>query len=379
MPHPASLADDIIIARQGSAGLIRLNRPAAINSLNHAMVSGMKAGLDAFLRNPEVICVILSGEGERGLCAGGDVRQIHATRTESEADRSRFWREEFPLNHTISRYSKPYVALMDGIVMGGGVGISAHGQYRIVTERTRLAMPETAIGYFPDVGATWLLPQAPGQAGTWLGLTGREIGAADAIHMGLADYHVAAEQLDDLVQALGDVYAAADVGAVIERFASAPKVDGIVARHRGHIDAAFGFDTVEQIFEARHLSMMISHARRSPLSRHGRQPVSSSPCACCGRGGKARVLSNVWSANSWQVARCCATMISMRVCAQHSSTRTANRCGVLPHWARSARRSWIDISWRASRRSSPTIVFDGHRNIRSNIHRDAVKLSRMTC
>lgn len=250
MPHPAPLADDIIIAKQGSAGLIRLNRPAAINSLNQAMVSGMKAALADFLGNPEVVCVILSGEGERGLCAGGDVRQIHATRTESEADRARFWREEFPLNHTISRYPKPYIALMDGIVMGGGVGIAAHGQYRIVTERTRLAMPETAIGYFPDVGATWLLPQAPGEAGTWLGLTGREIGAADAIHMGLADYHVAAEHLDDLVRALGDVASAADVGAVIERFASAPKVDGIVARYQTYIDAAFGFDTVEEIFAA---------------------------------------------------------------------------------------------------------------------------------
>lgn len=273
MPHPAPLADDIIIARQGSAGVIRLNRPAAINSLNQAMVSGMKAGLDAFLGNPEVICVILSGEGERGLCAGGDVRQIHATRTESEADRSRFWREEFPLNHTISGYPKPYVALMDGIVMGGGVGIAAHGQYRIVTERTRLAMPETAIGYFPDVGATWLLPRAPGEAGTWLGLTGREIGAADAIHMGLADYHVSAEQLGELVQALCDVSSAADVGAVIERFASAPKVDGIVARHQRDIDAAFGFDTVEEIFAAL-ASVDDDFARETLATLKSRSPTS---------------------------------------------------------------------------------------------------------
>ena len=273
MPHPAPLADDIIIARQGSAGLIRLNRPAAINSLNQAMVSGMKAGLDAFLGNPEVICVILSGEGERGLCAGGDVREIHATRTKSEADRARFWREEFPLNHMISRYSKPYIALMDGIVMGGGVGIAAHGQYRIVTERTRLAMPETAIGYFPDVGATWLLPRAPGEAGTWLGLTGKEIGAADAIHMGLADYHVAAEHLEGLVQALGDVASAADVGDVIERFASAPKIDGTGARHREHIDAAFGFDTVEEIFAAL-ASIDDDFARETLATLKARSPTS---------------------------------------------------------------------------------------------------------
>ena len=211
--------DEIIIQTQGHAGLIRLNRPKAINSLNEAMVSGMKAGLDAFARNSDVTCVILSGEGERGLCAGGDVRQIYAVKSASPEDRTRFWREEFPLNYTISHYPKPYVALMDGIVMGGGVGISAHGRYRIVTERTRLAMPETAIGYFPDVGATWLLARAPGEAGTWLGLTGREIGAAD-------------------------------VGAVVESFSSKPDADGILAPHQRRIDAAFGFDTIEEIIDA---------------------------------------------------------------------------------------------------------------------------------
>lgn len=242
--------DEIIIEKKGNAGLIRLNRPRAINSLNEAMVAGMKAGLDAFARDPDITCVILSGEGDRGLCAGGDVRQIYEAKTASEADRTRFWREEFPLNYTISNYPKPYIALMDGIVMGGGVGISAHGRYRIVTERTRLAMPETAIGYFPDVGATWLLPKAPGESGTWLGLTGKEIGAVDAIHIGLADYHIASARLDDLVNALAEVSFAADIGAVIESFSSRPDIDGIVAANRRIIDGAFAFDSIEEIFQA---------------------------------------------------------------------------------------------------------------------------------
>ena len=265
--------DEVIVQTQGHAGLIRLNRPKAINSLNEAMVSGMKAGLDAFARNSDVTCVILSGEGERGLCAGGDVRRIYAAKSASPDDRTRFWREEFPLNYTISHYPKPYVALMDGIVMGGGVGISAHGRYRIVTERTRLAMPETAIGYFPDVGATWLLPRAPGEAGTWLGLTGREIGAADAIYAGLADYHVASQRLPELVHALADVSFAADVGAAVESFSSKPDADGILAPHQGRIDAAFGFDTIEEIIDAL-VSAEDSFAKETLSTLQLRSPTS---------------------------------------------------------------------------------------------------------
>ncbi|SCX26578.1 enoyl-CoA hydratase/isomerase family protein [Agrobacterium rosae] len=245
-----SVTDEILIEKNGSVGLIRLNRPKAINSLNEAMVSGMKAGLDLFARDPDVTSVVLCGEGERGLCAGGDVRLIYQARSDDEASRTRFWREEFPLNERISHYPKPYIVLMDGIVMGGGVGISAHGRYRIVTERTRLAMPETAIGYFPDVGATWLLPKAPGETGTWLGLTGREVGAADAIYAGLADYHILSHRLPELVHALAQTSFAADVGAVIETFSVRPETPAILAANSGAIDAAFRFDTVEEIIDA---------------------------------------------------------------------------------------------------------------------------------
>ncbi len=242
--------DEIITEKNGSLGLIRLNRPKAINSLNQAMVSGIKAGLDLFARDPDVTSVVLCGEGERGLCAGGDMRLIYQARSGDDISRTRFWREEFPLNERISHYPKPYIALMDGIVMGGGVGISAHGRYRIVTERTRLAMPETAIGYFPDVGATWLLPKAPGETGTWLGLTGREVGAADALYVGLADYHVLSHRLPELVHALAQTAFSADVGAVIETFSVTPESPAVLALHRAVIDAAFCFDTIEEIIDA---------------------------------------------------------------------------------------------------------------------------------
>lgn len=230
----------------GRAGFIRLNRPRALNSLTGGMVRAMTTALTAFAENDAVKCVILSGEGERGLCAGGDVRQIYDARHASETDRTRFWRDEFPMNYLISRYPKPFVAFMDGIVMGGGVGISAHGSHRIVTERTRLAMPETAIGYFPDVGATWLLPKAPGETGTWLGLTGSEIGAADAIYAGLADYHVDSQRLPELTEALTAVCDESDLEAAILRFATEP-VRGILPDKRSVMDAAFSRGTIEDI------------------------------------------------------------------------------------------------------------------------------------
>lgn len=264
---------EIIIESLGSAGVIRLNRAKAINSLNEAMVRDIEAGLGAFAQNHEITSVILCGEGERGLCAGGDVRQIYAARAASEADRTRFWREEFPLNYAIAHYPKPFIAFMDGIVMGGGVGVSAHGRYRIVTERTRLAMPETAIGYFPDVGATWLLPKAPGEAGTWLGLTGREVGAADAIYLGLGDYHIPSARLLELMEALGRVSFSADIGAVIESFATPAEGTGQLAGNRDLIDAAFAGESVEAIIAA--LSALDNDFARETLATlQSRSPTS---------------------------------------------------------------------------------------------------------
>ncbi|CAD7031197.1 enoyl-CoA hydratase/isomerase family protein [Pseudorhizobium halotolerans] len=246
------MSDEVILDRVGSAAVIRLNRPKALNSLNLPMVRAIREAMEQYLDDASIRAVILKGEGERGLCAGGDIRVLYDMGKRSDPEATRFWREEFPLNYAISRYPKPYVALMDGITMGGGVGLSAHGRHRIVTERTRLAMPETGIGYFPDVGATWLLPQAPGEVGTWMGLTGIEVDAAGAIYAGLADVLVPSDRLDALVEAIGALSGEADDGSVeatIARF-SVPTTESALEKNRSVIDRCFGFDRVEDILEA---------------------------------------------------------------------------------------------------------------------------------
>ena len=244
--------DEVIIERRGSAGIIRLNRPKALNSLTLPMVRVIAPALADFAADPAIASIIVLGEGERGFCAGGDIRLLHQSGKDGSDEAETFWREEFLLNHAISRYPKPYVVLMDGITMGGGVGLSAHGSHRVVTERTRLAMPETGIGYFPDVGATWLLPQAPGEAGTWMGLTGLTIGAADVIHAGFADYCVASSQLPalvDAIAALSTSATAADVHALIRTMA-VDASESRLAANRDVIDRAFSANTVEEILKA---------------------------------------------------------------------------------------------------------------------------------
>jgi enoyl-CoA hydratase len=244
--------DEVIIERRGSAGIIRLNRPKALNSLTLPMVRVIAPALEDFAADPAIASVIVMGEGERGFCAGGDIRLLHRSGKEGTDEAETFWREEFRLNHAISRYPKPYVVLMDGITMGGGVGLSAHGSHRIVTERTRLAMPETGIGYFPDVGATWLLPRAPGEAGTWMGLTGQTVEAADVIHAGFADHCVTSSALPALIDAIAALPAAAsaaNVHAVIKTMAADAGVSRLAA-NRDVIDRAFSADTVEGILTA---------------------------------------------------------------------------------------------------------------------------------
>ncbi len=243
--------DEVIIERRGSAGIIRLNRPKALNSLTLPMVRTITSALEEFAIDPAIAAVIVKGEGERGFCAGGDIRLLHQSGKEGSDGAKTFWREEFRLNHAISRYPKPYVVLMDGITMGGGVGLSAHGSHRIVTERTRLAMPETGIGYFPDVGATWLLPRAPGEAGTWLGLTGLAVDAPDALHAGFADHCVASSALPVLIDAIAALPAsasAADVHAQIKTMAT-DAGESRLAANRDVIDRAFAGDTVEEILQ----------------------------------------------------------------------------------------------------------------------------------
>ena len=235
----------ILVESDGALGRIRLNRPKALNSLNLAMVRDIEAALDAFEADPGIAAVLLTGEGERGLCAGGDIRMVHDGGRAGSREPVDFWREEYRMNARLARLEKPFVAFMDGIVMGGGVGVSVYGSHRIVTERTRFAMPETGIGFFPDVGASWFLTRGKGELGTYAGLTGEPLAAGDVIALGLADSFVRSERLPALAEALARLPAGEAVAAFAE-----PAPEPAVAAHRALIDRLFAFDAVEEIFAA---------------------------------------------------------------------------------------------------------------------------------
>jgi enoyl-CoA hydratase len=194
----------VLIEQRGRLGVLTLNRPKAINALTHEMVGLLAEALEKWAADESVEHVLLTGTGERGLCAGGDIVAIHRDATEGGSGSIDFWRDEYELNALIATYPKPYVALMDGIVLGGGVGVSAHASHRVVTERTRIGMPETGIGFVPDVGGTWLLSHAPGELGTYVALTAGHVDAGDAIALGLADHYVDSAELPRLAVLLED-------------------------------------------------------------------------------------------------------------------------------------------------------------------------------
>ncbi|WP_369045580.1 enoyl-CoA hydratase/isomerase family protein [Sinomonas sp. P10A9] len=207
---PRSLVQRIRTEVRGPLGILTLDRPSALNSLDHTMVLNMGHALEEWADAPEVRGVVVRGEG-RGLCAGGDVRTL---RTGHDEDAVAFWGDEYRLNALIAEYPKPYVALMDGITMGGGLGISAHGSVRVVTERTRVAMPEVRIGFTPDVGMAKLLAAAPGEVGIHLALTSSTATGADALYLGWADHFVPSERLgergEELITALAARLAESD-------------------------------------------------------------------------------------------------------------------------------------------------------------------------
>jgi enoyl-CoA hydratase len=237
--------DDVLFSRRGGLGLITLNRPKAINALNHGMVTAIAEQLESWADDRAVRTVLLSGSGERGLCAGGDIVSLYQDATTGDGSSSAaFWADEYRLNALIAEYPKPYVALMDGIVLGGGIGLSAHGSHRLVTERSSIGMPETGIGFVPDVGGTWLLSHAPGELGTHLALTAGSVRAADALAIGLADSYLLTERIPELVVALESRSADEAIAAVA---ASAPA--STLALQREWIDAGYAGDGPAEIVE----------------------------------------------------------------------------------------------------------------------------------
>lgn len=244
MTSQGTIANTVQVRVEGSVGRLTLDRPRAINALTPEMVALVQRALDKWADDPAITAVLLDGAGERGLCAGGDIVAMHADAVSGGTGTLDFWRAEYVLNHTISRYPKPYVALMDGIVMGGGVGVSAHGNTRVVTERSRVAMPETGIGFVPDVGGLFLLAHAPGEIGTHLALTGAAMDGGDAVALGVADHFVRSTALADLVRSVVADGVDAALGACVET----PPASTLLAS-RTWIDEVYAASTVEQIVQ----------------------------------------------------------------------------------------------------------------------------------
>ncbi|NIX77640.1 enoyl-CoA hydratase/isomerase family protein [Microvirga terricola] len=236
---------EIVCERQGAAGLVTLSRPHALNALTLTMVRKMRRALDAWADDAAVTRIVVQGAGEKAFCAGGDIRRLHELGLAGEKQEAlTFWREEYQLNARIKRYPKPYISLIDGIVMGGGVGVSLHGGYRIAGERYLFAMPEVGIGFFPDVGATYALPRLPGCTGMYLALTGERVKRADAMMLGLATHAVDGD-LDKLREALA-------AGEPVEALLAAAVVDpgpAPLATQRDIIDACFSAESVPAILK----------------------------------------------------------------------------------------------------------------------------------
>ena len=275
----ADAAPDVLCEVHGHVGLITLNRPKALNALSLSMIRALKHCLLAWRDDPAVSAVAIRGSGKAGpfgaFCAGGDIRFFHAAALADNPELEDFFTEEYALNHLIHSYPKPYIAFMDGIVMGGGMGISQGAQLRIVTERTKMAMPETNIGLFPDVGGGYFLSRCPGRSGEWLALTGELIGAGAALEFGLADTCFDAARLESAWQALAsaDFARAGAIDQWLAMFSIASPAYSTLAA--GQIDHYFSLPSVADMVQALEAdgSEWAQHTgatlrRRSPLMLH---------------------------------------------------------------------------------------------------------------
>ena len=235
---------EILFDRRGAAGIMTLNRPQALNAITHGMVRALAQKLEEWRNDPAVTRIVITAAGERAFSAGGDIRALYELgRAGRQAEALTFWREEYVLNTAIKRYPKPFIALIDGIVMGGGVGLSVHGSHRVAGDRFVFAMPEVGIGFFPDVGATWFLPRMPGELGTYCALAGERFNAADGVAAGIATHRIVSSRFPDLLDALCDPVS---VDATLAAFAE-PAGEGPVTSRGALINRLFAGDKVEDI------------------------------------------------------------------------------------------------------------------------------------
>lgn len=246
------MSDHISATVADGLGHVTLDRPRALNSLSYEMIRELTAVFELWRHDSEVGVVVIDGAGERGFSAGGDVRELYEYVVNGNAGEAReFFRSEYRLDDMIARYPKPVVALMDGITMGGGIGLAGHASIRVVTERSRVAMPETRIGFTPDVGGSWLLAKAPGELGVHLALNSRTMDAADAMHAGFADVFVPSERLPHLVEALAERADPGTPAEIVMLFDETPG-PSTLALARDWVDACYSAPTVREIIMRLH-------------------------------------------------------------------------------------------------------------------------------
>jgi enoyl-CoA hydratase len=240
---------EVIVRALGSLRHLTLNRPQALNAITLDMVATMTANLRDWAQDAAVGAVLIDGAGERAFCAGGDIRALYDGAKSGDSLPARFWASEYRLDVLIARYPKPVIAVMDGLVMGGGVGLSAHAAYRVVTERATIAMPEVGIGYFPDVGVSFLLARAPCELGTYVALTGSRLNAQDAVFCGLANSPMPASRLNEIPALLADCRDTKEVWPALGTLGASPS-RGKLVKARDWIERCFGRETVEEIVDA---------------------------------------------------------------------------------------------------------------------------------
>lgn len=242
---------EVLFENRGNIGLITLNRPKALNSLTHGMTVEIKRMLDEWAVSPSVKAVVVVGAGEKAFCAGGDVVKVSKSAQAGTGEWRDFFHDEYLMNIAIDEFPKPYISLVDGITMGGGVGVSIPGDFWVATEKTLFAMPETGLGLFPDVGGGWFLPRLPGETGMYLALTGARIKAPDLYALGIASHVISSGQVDAVVEALAgaEIKELADVKDVLNGFHSDPE-PAPLSPHFDDIDDHFDAGTVEAVLES---------------------------------------------------------------------------------------------------------------------------------
>ncbi|WP_407316108.1 enoyl-CoA hydratase/isomerase family protein [Pseudomonas sp. nanlin1] len=280
-PAPIKLDAQVYGEVRNRVGHLTLNRPEALNALSLDMVRAMRGYLDAWALDPHINAVVLRGAGDKAFCAGGDVRSLHQSYTSGGTLHETFFVEEYALDLCLHHYRKPVLALMDGLTLGGGMGLAQAAELRIVTERSRLAMPETAIGYFPDVGASYFLSRVPGELGTYLGLTGAQIEAADALYCRLADWYVDSERLALLDERLDRVvwtdFPLKDLQGLLAKIGVQALPRPPIDRLRSAIDHFFGLpDIASMIEQLQEVAVADSQewARKTAMIMRARSPLA---------------------------------------------------------------------------------------------------------